>query len=99
MIHSLKKFHHYVRVSFLSLLDLKQIVATSCLFFACKVEEQPRRLREFIDIVQSLFHKSNEPINHNSEVSPPQPHPIFFACLFSTPVSHQSRSINIMEIK
>lgn len=54
MIHSLKKFHHY-------------IVATSCLFFACKVEEQPRRLREFIDIVQSLFHKSNEPINHNSE--------------------------------
>jgi hypothetical protein len=43
------------------------MVATSCLFFACKVEEQPRRLREVIDSVQKVFHKSNEPISQNSE--------------------------------
>ena len=45
-----------------------KMVATACLFFACKVEEQPRRLREVIDSIQKLFHKSNEPISQNSEV-------------------------------
>jgi hypothetical protein len=44
------------------------MVATACLFFACKIEEQPRRLREVIDSIQKLFHKSNEPISQNSEV-------------------------------
>lgn len=54
MIHSLKKFHNY-------------FVATACLYFACKVEEQPRRLREFIEQVQYLLHRSNEPISINNE--------------------------------
>ena len=50
MIHSFKKFHRYM-------------VATSCLFFACKVEEQPRRLREFIEAIQKIFHPktANDP--------------------------------------
>lgn len=48
MIHSFKKFHRYVRM-----------VATSCLFLACKVEEQPRRLKEFIEAIQRLFHRSS----------------------------------------
>jgi len=60
MIHSFKKFQRYVRM-----------VATACLFFACKVEEQPRRLREFIEAIHKLFHSksaaSNEPFTHNSE--------------------------------
>lgn len=43
------------------------MVATSCLFLACKVEEQPRRLREFIDAIQNLFHKSSSDL-HNIEV-------------------------------
>lgn len=43
-------------------------MATACLFFACKVEEQPRRLKELIDNVQYLLHKPNES-NVHSEVS------------------------------
>jgi cyclin T len=54
MIHSFKKFHRYM-------------IATSCLFFACKVEEQPRRLREFIDTIHRILHKVNEPLNPQSE--------------------------------
>jgi transcription initiation factor TFIIIB Brf1 subunit/transcription initiation factor TFIIB len=41
-------------------------VATACLFFACKVEEQPRRLKEFIECVHDMFHKSSV---HNIEVN------------------------------
>ncbi len=81
MIHSLKKFHPYVRVSFNLLINTNinlindfsfffcvfQFVATACLFFACKVEEQPRRLKEFIDHVQLLLH--NKTIEHGSEVN------------------------------
>jgi transcription initiation factor TFIIIB Brf1 subunit/transcription initiation factor TFIIB len=44
------------------------MVAAACLFFACKVEEQPRRLREFIEAIQKMFHQKNEPIAQNSEV-------------------------------
>jgi hypothetical protein len=46
-----------------------KMIATSCLFFACKVEEQPRRLREFIDTIHRILHKVNEPLNPQSEVS------------------------------
>ncbi len=50
------------------------MVATSCLFFACKVEEQPRRLREFIDAIQKLFHKTNESTAaNNAEVMKKKP--------------------------
>jgi hypothetical protein len=41
------------------------MVAAACLFFACKVEEQPRRLRDFIDSIQRLFHKG-EPLGANN---------------------------------
>ena len=45
------------------------MVATACLFFACKVEEQPRRLREFIEAIHKTFHKTSEPIDPKSEVN------------------------------
>ncbi len=48
------------------------MVATACLFFACKVEEQPRRLREFVEAIHKTFHKkSSEPSALTTEVSSP----------------------------
>ncbi len=46
-----------------------QIVAAACLFFACKVEEHPRPLKQFIETIQQLIHRSTEPLNPNSEVN------------------------------
>ncbi|CAF0898205.1 unnamed protein product [Brachionus calyciflorus] len=54
MIHSFKKFHRYM-------------VATSCLFLACKVEEQPRRLSDFITAIHHLFRKANETMTYIRE--------------------------------
>jgi hypothetical protein len=46
---------------------LKQSIAASCLFFACKVEEHPTPLHRFIEAIHQLLHANKAPLDPNSE--------------------------------
>lgn len=45
-------------------------MAAASLFLAAKVEEQPRKLEHIIRVKQICQHRSQEPLDVRSEVSP-----------------------------